>query len=86
MLTIQTAQVTSKSTPQTLRQESCVCANRVCSLLFDGRKIVSATGPTQSLPRCWKKGSDVFVSRVDRRAAEADMAMEKAYELIQIGK
>ena len=78
--------IASKSAPKTLRQESCFCANRVCSLLFDGRKVVSAIGPTQSLPRCWKKGSDVFVSRVDRRAAEAEMAMEKAYELIQIGK
>ena len=85
MLTIQATKVASKSLSKTLRQESCVC-DRECSILFDSRRIVSTSWAQDSLPGCWKKGKDVFVTRVDRRAAEADMAMEKAYELIQASK
>jgi len=71
--------------PQTLRQETCICSTS-CSMLFDSRKVVSTSWTMATLPKCWKKGRDLMVTRVDRRAAEAEQAMEAAYQLIQIGK
>ena len=64
----------------TLRKEVCLCSN-TCSTLFDGGRVVSTSWAQATLPKCWKKGSDLLVIRVDRREALADAAYEQACQL-----
>lgn len=62
----------------TLRKEVCLCSTS-CSTLFDGRKVVSTSWAQNTLPKCWKKGSDLLVIRVNRQEALAEAAYEHAY-------
>jgi hypothetical protein len=63
----------------TLRKEICNCS-ATCSTTFDGRKVVSTSWVKDTLPKCWKKGSDLLVIRVDRSEVLAEVAMEQAYQ------
>ena len=79
---MKTIQIAKSNQPQTLRLETCVC-DKVCTLLFDGRKIVGGDGTEQNIPKCWNKGADFLVTRVERHEAEIDQIMEKAYEVFE---
>lgn len=64
----------------TLRKEICNC-NRVCSTLFDGRKVVGTSWVKETFPKCWKK-DDLLVIRVDRMEASAEILEQLAYQAI----
>ena len=65
----------------TLRKEICSCGH-VCSTLFDGKKVVSTSWVKETFPKCWKKGNDLLVIRVDRTEANVDLAENLAYQVI----